>query len=55
MVYLGDIGKYKYLTDNKILPTQQSKIIGEAELTYYPHEKTIQRKKLKSSSYLKLY
>ena len=37
----GKIGKYKYLTGEKILPSNQRKIIEQPNFTYSPLEKQI--------------
>ena len=35
----GEIDKYKYLTDEVILPFAQSQIIDQSKLKYYPLRK----------------
>ena len=40
---LGKIDKYKYLTDEEILPSDQSRIIEQAELTYSPLLKAFEK------------
>ena len=35
----GEIDKYKYLTDEVILPSAQSQIIDQSKLKYYPLRK----------------
>ena len=37
------IGKYKYLTGEEILPSNQKQIIEEAKFTYYPLGKAFEK------------
>ena len=39
----GKIDKYKYLTDEEILPSDQSRIIEQAKFTYYPLGKAFEK------------
>ena len=39
----GKIGKYEYLTDEEILPSNQQQIIEQAKFTYCPLEKAFQK------------
>ena len=39
----GKIGKYEYLTDEEILPSNQQQIIEQAKFTYSPLEKAFQK------------
>ena len=39
----GKIGKYEYLTDEEILPSNQQQIIEQAKFTYSPLEKVFQK------------
>ena len=39
----GKIDKYKYLTDEEILPSNQRKIIEQAKFTYSPLEKAFEK------------
>ena len=41
----GKVGKYKYLTDEEILSSDQSKIIEEARLMYSLLEKVLEKQK----------
>ena len=40
---LGKIDKYKYLTDEEMLPSDQSRIIEQAKFTYSPLAKTFEK------------
>ena len=37
------INKYEYLTDEKILPSNQKQIIEQAKFTYYPRGKAFEK------------
>ena len=39
----GKIDKYKYLTDEEILPSDQSRIIEQAKFTYSPLAKAFEK------------
>ena len=39
----GKINKYKYLTDEEILPSDQSRIIEQAKFTYSPLAKAFEK------------
>ena len=39
----GKIDKYKYLTDEEILPSDQSRIIEQAKFTYNPLGKAFEK------------
>ena len=39
----GKIDKYEYLTDDEILPSDQSRIIEQAKFTYSPLSKTFEK------------
>ena len=55
----GKIDKYKYLTGQEILPSDQSRIIEQAKFTYFPlgkaFEKQTKKLKNKDKNKLKLY
>ena len=40
---LGKIDKYEYLTDEEILPSDKSRIIKQAKLTYSPFHKAFEK------------
>ena len=40
----GEIGKYEYLTDEDILPSNQQQIIEQARFTYSPLGKAFEKK-----------
>ena len=40
----GKIGKYEYLTGNKILPSNQQQIIEQAKFTSFPSGKAFEKK-----------
>ena len=39
----GKLGKYKYLTGEEILPSNQQQIIQQAKFTYSPLEKVFEK------------
>ena len=41
----GKIDKYKYLTDEEILPSDQKRVIGQAKFTYFPLAKTLEKQR----------
>ena len=55
---LGKIDKYKYLTGEEILPSNQQKIVEQAKFIYYPLGKTFEKQiiqlKIKDKNKLKL-
>ena len=44
---LGKIDKYEYLTEEEILPPDQSRVIEQTKFTYSPLEKVLEKKQQK--------
>ena len=42
-LYLGKIDKYQYLASEEILPSNQSRIIEQANFTYSPLDKAFEK------------